>query len=288
MTDNRGKEGNARAAALVGQILAVEKQIAARHAAEKLLRYNVGKVHMKQMAFHKCTKRNRWVLGGNRTGKTECGAVETVWRARGIHPYRTNRPDTAGWVVSVSREVQREVAQKKILDYLDPAWIVDVTMESGRAGNLKSGVIDTLYVANVFGGVSSITFKTYEMGRDKFQGASLDYVWFDEEPPEDVYDECRMRVLDRAGDLYGTMTPLLGLTFVYRKIFLNEDDDPEIWHETMEWQDNPFLDANEIERLTNALDADVLEARRYGKFSSAEGLVYPEFEQSVHVIEPFV
>ena len=40
--------------------------------------YNKKKVHKKQIAFHKCKKRNRWVFGGNRSGKTECGAVEVV------------------------------------------------------------------------------------------------------------------------------------------------------------------------------------------------------------------
>ena len=45
-----------------------------------LLNYNTGKIiHQKQLLFHKSTKRNRWVFGGNRTGKTECGAVETIW-----------------------------------------------------------------------------------------------------------------------------------------------------------------------------------------------------------------
>ena len=73
--------------------------------------YNVGeKVHEKQLLFHKSKCRNRWVFGGNRSGKTECGAVETVWLARGIHPYRENKKDVVGWVVSVSYEVQREVA----------------------------------------------------------------------------------------------------------------------------------------------------------------------------------
>ncbi|MBQ7579042.1 MAG: hypothetical protein IJT25_00725, partial [Clostridia bacterium] len=45
----------------------------------KIAKYNTGeKVHKKQLLFHKCTKRNRWVFGGNRTGKTECGAVEVL------------------------------------------------------------------------------------------------------------------------------------------------------------------------------------------------------------------
>ncbi|MBR5012847.1 MAG: hypothetical protein IKY15_02795 [Clostridia bacterium] len=82
--------------------------------------YNAGEVvHQKQMDFHKCPKRNRWVFGGNRTGKTECGAVETVWLARGNHPFRENKKNVSGWVVSLSNQVQRDVAQSKIMHYLD-------------------------------------------------------------------------------------------------------------------------------------------------------------------------
>ena len=79
---------------------------------DALFNYNRVVRHEKQIAFHKCRKRNRWVFGGNRTGKTECGAVEVVYFARGCHPYRENRRDTFGWVVSLSRQVQRDVAQK--------------------------------------------------------------------------------------------------------------------------------------------------------------------------------
>ena len=87
-------------------------------------------------------------------------------------------------------------------------FIVDVTMLAGKKDNLESGVIDQIFVKNVFGGVSVIGFKSVDQGREKFQGASLDYVWFDEEPPLDIYEECKMRVIDRCGEIYGTMTPL--------------------------------------------------------------------------------
>ena len=106
----------------VKRILAIEREQKRRYDNDALGRYNKDKVHVKQMEFHKCCRRNRWVFGGNRTGKTECGAAETVWLARGIHPYKTNKP-TDGWVVSLSRRVQRDVAQKKILRYLNPDWI---------------------------------------------------------------------------------------------------------------------------------------------------------------------
>ena len=78
---------------------------------------------MKQLAFHRCQKRNKWVFGGNRSGKTECGAVEAVWLARGIHPYLKNKDDVCGWVVSLSAQVQRDVAQQTILSYLEKSWM---------------------------------------------------------------------------------------------------------------------------------------------------------------------
>ena len=227
---------------IVEKLCRIEAELERRKRGDALALYNAGeKKHEKQLAFHKNKKRNRWVFGGNRSGKTECGAVECVYMARGIHPYRENRTDVCGWVVSLSQQVQRDVAQKKILHYLRRDWIEDIVMLSGRKDAPEHGIIDFIRVKNALGGTSVIGFKSCDQGREKFQGASLDFVWFDEEPPEDVYAECRMRVLDRKGDIFGTMTPLKGLTFVYNEIFLNRRRDPEVWYEFMEWSDNHTL-----------------------------------------------
>lgn len=266
----------------------IEKELAVRKRQNRLKDYNSGeKVHLKQMQFHKCEKRNRWVFGGNRSGKTECGAVEAIWWVRGIHPYRENRNNVCGFVVSLSYEVQREVAQSKILHYLDPSWIEDIVMLSGRKDSPEYGVIDHIVVRNVLGGLSRLVFKSVDQGREKFQGSSLDFVWFDEEPPQDIYDECRMRVLDRRGEIWGTMTPLKGLSWVYEEIFLNVTQNPEIWHIHIEWADNPFLDKSEVALLNNTMSAESVESRRYGRFSTDSGLVYTEFDENIHVIEPF-
>lgn len=249
--------------------------------------YNSGsKIHKKQMLFHKSDKKNRWVFGGNRSGKTECGAVETVWLARGIHPFKKNKPISC-WVVSLSRQVQRDVAQEKVLHYLRPDWIEKVVMSSGRQDSAESGIIDFILVRNVFGCLSKIGFKSCDQGREKFQGSSLDFVWFDEEPPFDIYQECRMRVLDKRGMIFGTMTPLKGLTWVYNYIYLNQNDDKEVWYIEMEWADNPFLDQKEIELMTKSMSSEELESRRYGKFMQSGGLVYSEFDENIHVIDPF-
>lgn len=273
---------------IVRKILEIEQEQKRRQGRDNLKDYNTGrKKHLKQIAFHKCKKKNRWVFGGNRSGKTECGAVESIYLARGNHPYRKNKKDVFGWVVSVSLQVQRDVAQAKILRYLNPSWIEDVTMLSGKKDSPEYGVIDQIRIKNVFGGTSVIGFKSCDQGREKFQGSSLDFVWFDEEPPKDIYDECRMRVLDKKGDIFGTMTPLKGLTFIYDEIYLNKNNSKDVWYEFMEWGDNPYLDKKEVKALTETLSDDALESRRYGRFKSSSGLVYTEFDENVHVVEPF-
>ncbi len=273
---------------IVEKLLKIEAELEKRKRGDALAAYNAGeKKHEKQLAFHRSQKRNRWVFGGNRTGKTECGAAECVWLALGIHPYRRNKPDVSGWVVSLSAQVQRDVAQKKVLKYLRRDRIAEIVMTSGRKDSPEDGVIDFIRVKNAFGGTSVIGFKSCDQGREKFQGASLDFVWFDEEPPKDIYEECRMRVLDRQGDIFGTMTPLKGLTFVYDEIFMNGRNDPEVWYEFMEWADNPHLPEGEIKLLESCMDEREQQSRRFGRFSSSEGLVYPEFDERVHVIEPF-
>lgn len=265
----------------------VKNELEKRKKDDFLSRYNTGeKIHKKQLEFHKCNKKNRWVFGGNRSGKTECGAVETIYLARGIHPYKKNKPISC-WVVSLSKQVQRDVAQEKILHYLRKDWIEKVVMASGRSDSAESGIIDFILVRNVFGSLSKIGFKSCDQGREKFQGSSLDFVWFDEEPPYDIYQECRMRVLDKKGMIFGTMTPLKGLTWVYNEIYLNENNDSEVWHIEMEWADNPYLDKDEIEAMTKSLSQDELESRRYGKFMQCGGLVYSEFDENVNVIDPF-
>lgn len=272
----------------IEKILKIEQILKKRNENNKLLKYNTGEiVHKKQIAFHKCQKKNRWVFGGNRTGKTECGAVEVVYFARGCHPYRKIEKSTTGWVVSLSTQVQRDVAQSKILNYLNPEWIEDIVMTSGRKDNYQNGVIDYILVKNIFGTTSRIGFKSCDQGREKFQGTSLDYVWFDEEPPYDIYSECRMRVLDKNGDIFATMTPLKGMTFVYDEIYMNKFNNPNIWCEFISWDDNPFISNEAKTAMKSSMSADELRSREHGEFLDLGGLIYPEFDENVNVIEPF-
>jgi phage terminase large subunit-like protein len=49
--------------------------------------------------------------------------------------------------------------------------------------------LDNVIVNHVSGGKSVLGFKAYEQGRTKWQSETLDFIWFDEEPPQDIYFE---------------------------------------------------------------------------------------------------
>ncbi|MFG1448658.1 terminase large subunit domain-containing protein [Xylella fastidiosa] len=60
------------------------------------------------------------------------------------------------------------------------------------------------------------------MGREKWQADTVHWVWFDEEPPEDVYFEGITRTNRTFGPVFMTFTPLKGMSTVVRR-FLTED-----------------------------------------------------------------
>ncbi|MCL2569793.1 MAG: terminase family protein [Firmicutes bacterium] len=247
--------------------------------------YNSGEIiHKKQLTFHQDTSRSRWVLGGNRTGKTECGAMEAVWWALGTHPYWEITGATEGWVVSLTTQVQRDVAQAKILKYLDFNVVVDIVMKAGKRDAPEHGVIDFLVVKNKFGTTSKIGFKSVDQGRERFQGTSLDWIWFDEEPSEEIYEESLLRTLDRGGVVWGTMTPLKGRTWLYEKVYLNSGTGHSI-HQ-ISWEDNPFLKQNEIKKMEQSLSRESLESRKYGRIAEGSGIVFSELDDE-NIIDPF-
>ncbi len=85
--------------------------------------------------------------------------------------------------------------------------------------------IETLQVKHTSGGVSTATFKSYEQGRTKFQGAILDAIWFDEEPPMDVYLEGLTRTMVTGGVVLVTYTGIKGRTDITERFLSEESPD---------------------------------------------------------------
>lgn len=231
--------------------------------------------HAKQEEASASKKALRVLFWGNRVGKTEWGAMESAKILLGIHPHI--KPSD-GWIFSPSFDEQKDTTQEKLLRYIPESAISDKTW-------LRKGILKELFVRDQTGRVNKVTFKSYEQGREKAQGAGKGFIWFDEEPPKDIFDECSVR--EEAGGslkIFMTMTPIKGMTWVYDEIYLNTKN-PEIFVSTATWDDNPFLTEEQKRKMAGRLTASALKVRREGRFMRQVGLVASWFDRSIHVVE---
>lgn len=163
----------------------------------------------------------RALLGGNRSGKTLAGAYETTCHLTGKYPrwWRGKRFEDPvdAWCAGDTARTVRDILQKELLGPPgDPSsegtgmipgdLILDTSVKHGL-----SDCVEAVRVKHV-GGTSNLHFKSYDQGRQAFQGTSQHVVWLDEECPIDIYTECLLRTMTTDGIVYLTATPLLGLT----------------------------------------------------------------------------
>jgi phage terminase large subunit-like protein len=183
----------------------------------------------KHMEFFRVGKeyRERCFMAANRVGKTVAGGFEVTAHLTGQYPAwwegkRFLRP-TRGWAAGDTNETTRDIIQLELFGNV-------VGIEGGRKGFDGSGMIprecigtpkwkqgvqdlaDTVPVMHSTGRWSTIGFKSFDQGRRSFQGTAKEFIWLDEECPQDVYGECLMRVATTRGVILTTFTPLTGLT----------------------------------------------------------------------------
>lgn len=161
----------------------------------------------------------RLLMGGNRTGKTIGGSYESSVHLTGQYPDwwkgRVFDKPTFGWAMGKTSQTVKETIQKELLgppgEYglgmIPKNCIVKLLAKPGT----PNGVEEVL-VKHVSGGISRLSFKSYEQSLGSFMGTAMDFVWCDEEPPHLWYNECCVRLMTTNGIIYVTCTPLDGVT----------------------------------------------------------------------------
>ena len=259
-----------------------------------------------QQQFHETSKdsNQRLLMAANRIGKSFCGAAEMSYHLRGIYPdwwkgRRYDQPITA-WAGGVSNETTRDIVQAELLGSPDdpdafgsgaiPKNYIIKTERKPGVPNAKSVAL----IRHVSGGNSSLHFKAYEMGVEKWQGRSVDVVWLDEEPSRDIYSQAVTRTLDRRGMVYMTFTPEAGMTetvaaFMNRiqpgQSLVNATwDDASEKIKSMKGQQG-HLSEVVMEQILSAYSPHEREMRRYGRPSIGSGLIFPVDEEKI-IIDP--
>lgn len=246
------------------------------------------------------TYRERLLMAGNQVGKTYAGAFELTCHLTGEYPdwwlgRRFDCPIKA-WACGESSLVVRDVQQKLLCG--EPG--VDSLLGTGMIPkeafadkpSLARGVTDaydTVQVKHKSGGISILRFKSYEQGRTKFQGESIDVGWCDEEPDADVYSEILTRITATNGTVYMTFTPLKGMSEVVRRF--RDEISPDRSVTTMTIEDAKHIPADKRAAIVAGYREFERDARARGIPMLGSGLIY-QFsiaqigEPTIEVIPP--
>lgn len=224
------------------------------------------------------------VAGGNRAGKTQMGAQLSVAIAAGSSEHWVRdwmvlndipealipeKPGTV-WVGSLSYGDALEYLRPKLDQYFPRG----TTRRQWGANNRGLAVLPNN---------GRIVSMSCDSGREKWQGGSPSVVWLDEEPPEDVFDESMLRVVDAKGWVLVTATPLKGLTWMHDRFIDNPH--PGFSTDRISGLDNPYISSVKMKSAVSHLSEASQRSRLFGEFTSQAGLVYSEFSPSLHVGE---
>lgn len=230
------------------------------------------------------------VVAGNRFGKTQINVIEAAIQTLPrefvppwLLPYKTLDPEKRDVRMRFvgpdkDRWIGRSVVPKLRL-LLPPAALSGGTFD--KAWRVREGVL-------TFADGSWWDFLTHDMELDAFSSVELDTVRFDEEPTgaagERIYDESIRGLVDRAGYIRSTLTPVEGIGWMHAEL-ADENGDPrkddEAYVVTGSIDDNPHISVKGREQAKRRWRKDpaTYKARSDGLWTHREGLIFPEFRR---------
>lgn len=238
-----------------------------------------------QEQFAVSKKHQQIFAGGNKSGKSYCGAMKALYRsvperdAEGketgwcLDPYfrvRYPGPGVTGWISTYSRPVQVETVQPLIFKFFEPYITSKV---------VKGGVCENFELLN---GKTKIFFKIQEAGQPSYTGANLQWAWLDEPHDRAIYYEIVSRLAQTQGYMWTTLTPVVDAKdpnmvqkMKYIRWMKEELIDPfhadprqvpEVEVIYVDIEENPFVDSDFALSMWASLSAKERLIRKSGRF----------------------
>jgi len=235
--------------------------------------------------FHKSQAKNRWIFGGNRSGKSEsCIGFDLSSFALGCHPYRKTPKQATIWAAANSWPlVGKLLWSEKIQAYLLMSQIQSISWH-----NKADEIPAELRLTNG----NRIEFKAYEQGRKAFEGRAIDAFYGDEQCKSDaegIWTEIQARLMDKNGFSAQSMTPIIPQGWLEERIKALPETDAIFYADLNDNRKSRggYIDDKEINLMIAEWPAEVQQTRIKGYFAAFAGAVYKTFSRDTHVIKPF-
>lgn len=240
----------------------------------------------KQYEFMAAVTRIAAAFAGNRFGKTCANVVWVIIQhtpdemlPERLKPFKRPRPDGLGPVTGRYLCPSQKAIETIVLPEMRK-WMPVSILRGGNWAKSYSKQHNILY----FDDGGRLEFYTYEQDPAVMVGASLDYVVYDEPPPEGHFRENLVRTVDRKGchrfGLTGVNMKGGGIGWLKRDIY-DHPDDPNITVVRGSIHDNPLLSAEEIEFTLAQFPEEEREAREHGTLLHFGGMVYPKWRNYI-------
>lgn len=205
--------------------------------------------------------------GGNRSGKTAPGMVFAIKYALGRLPGQKHIPPVIIWIVCPDFTNHVEgVLIPTFYEWCPPEAIKEFKKSPPTA---------------IFHNGSKIFFKSSDSGPARHAGAKIHLLVVDEEIDGDVVEECQARLIDYAGIMRVTVTPVTGVQWL--KDLCKKPTTKEI---RVSMFDNPHINQEKAQEYIDGLPAHMRKTRELGDFLALSGLVFPEVIDPIYWVKP--
>ena len=255
----------------------------AESAQELLNRYESEKIRFyspcspKHLAFHSSSKLIRIVFGGNRSGKSYAGLSELLFRACfKKHPFTHEvNPIKGKYRIFVPTfKVEANFLIPLLQEYVPKRLLINKDWNDSYDSRNHILTLST---------GTRIDIMSYDQETTGAASVELDGVWMDEECPERLFSETITRLISRKGKCWLTVTPLYNLTWALR--YWEKSDDPNVEVFRLSIHDNKYLPEKEKQAIIANWPEHERAAREQGQFLEFSGLIYPELDNYVHLLD---
>lgn len=267
---------------------------------KKYNKLNYFKAYDFQKQFYGASKdfRFRFLCAANRVGKSYSESFEMACHLTGRYPtwwtgHRFEKPILA-WAVGITGDSTRKVLQKELFG----------TSVAKDLGALGTGAIprdcidfDTIEkdgnkilivqikhhnARGEFDGMSTLEFRSTQQGEHALMGATVDFIWLDEEDPYDsmnIFSQCVTRTLTTKGLVVLTATPENGRTELVDKFMVNKEGD--LYWQNATWWDAPHITEKDIKDMLAAIPDWQVQMRSRGEPVMGSGLIYDVSDEQI-------
>lgn len=236
-------------------------------------------------------------------------AAEMSYHLTGLYPdwWQGKRFDTPiiAWAIGITSDSTRKVLQKELLgtsaardkkalgtgaiprDYID----LD-TVE--RDGNIVKLVRVAHHTNGECDGWSTLEFRSTQQGEHTLMGASVHFIWCDEEDPnnsEAIYSQCITRTATTNGQIVITATPENGRTPLVNKFLedgMGDDKKETIYCQNATWDDAPHLTEAIKKELLENIPEWQHEMRALGLPVVGQGIVFNISDEDIACDKPMI